>query len=45
MSNQNTKIFMCQCEHPIQYKMKGKGKRVHNKTAKEGTYRCTVCLK
>ena len=33
---------LCTCKHPFQDKRHGKGKRIHNETAKSG-YRCTVC--
>jgi len=36
-----TKIIKCTCSHSFQDKRYGKGKRVHNETAKG--WRCTVC--
>lgn len=45
-------ILKCNCTHGPngvataalqQDEMYGKGQRVQNETAKEGTYRCTVC--
>lgn len=38
-------IKKCGCTHPWQDKRYGKGKRVMNKTTKDGVYRCTVCSK
>ena len=35
-------ILKCSCKNEHQDKLHGKGRRVHNKTAK-GSYRCTVC--
>jgi len=34
-----------ECESKFQDKLYGKGKRIHNKMAKEGYWRCTVCGK
>lgn len=39
-----TKIILCKCENKYQDKLYGKGRRVHNSTKEENTYRCTVCL-
>ena len=35
-------ILNCKCEHEYQDRVHGKGKRVHNLTAR-GLGRCTVC--
>jgi len=35
------KVMGCSCEHQYQDKTKGKGRRIHNQTAKG--WRCTVC--
>ena len=39
-----SQILNCTCKHEYQDAKHGKGKRVHNKTAKD-EYRCTVCNK
>lgn len=39
-------ILPCDCSHPGQDKLYGKGLRVHNsktKTLEKGRFRCTVC--
>ena len=36
-------IKKCTCNHDFQDKRYGKAKRVMNKCAKPGEYRCTVC--
>jgi len=36
-------IMRCDCKNEGQDALNGKGMRVHNKTSKERTYRCTVC--
>lgn len=42
-----TKIIHCinNCNSPFQDEQYGEGKRVFNKSEKEGTYSCTVCGK
>jgi len=41
-----TRILPCTCKHAWQDARYGKGKRVFNSRGdKEGSYRCTVCLK
>jgi hypothetical protein len=37
-------IQKCSCEHVVQDRIYGKGKRVFNKTGRDEVYRCTVCL-
>ena len=36
-------IIKCNCVHEFQDERYGLGMRVHNATAKDSTYRCTVC--
>lgn len=37
------KTFKCNCESEFQDKTYGNGNRVHNFTAKNNNWRCTVC--
>ena len=43
ISGDNSIINFCGCQHKYQDERYGKGRRLFNKTAKEGVYRCTVC--
>jgi hypothetical protein len=36
-------ILSCTCKNEQQDNIHGSGRRVHNKTAKDDVYRCTVC--
>ena len=38
-----TKILKCECSHSFQDGKYGVGRRLHNPTTREGTWRCTVC--
>jgi hypothetical protein len=38
-----TKVLPCKCSNPFQDKEYAFGYRLHNKCAKEDTWRCTVC--
>lgn len=40
-----TKILVCKCEHEYQDKIYGKFHRIHIKSEKNKSYRCTVCNK
>ncbi len=40
-----TKVMQHNCVNTQQDKIHGVGQRVFNMTAKEGTWRCTVCSK
>lgn len=40
-----TQIRKCSCSNVMQDKLHGAGRRVMNKTAQSGVWRCTVCEK
>lgn len=44
-SGGDTKRVRCYCENEFQDKIYGHMKRIANRTARDGIYRCTVCGK